>query len=324
MLAGVLVVSSAGVAFAAAPSVDTETTDTVTTSDINDQDTITYNSTDAQRNLSFSADSANGSVKVLQDGTELAAYPNGSSSVTVQDAVVSGTYYFNSTFQDDFSDYGYIEVGEGETADITLQMVNDSNNADPDLTNVTVTLDNTGSNVAFARVNDSEVTVGEVSTTASILASVQQTVPLLDAEEPVDPIETTETDIAVNGSDHNRIKIGSVDAEADNALNSSVPEEGVGYAAAVTVGDELVPVVSSGSDAPDWIETASETYAVIEGDSNDKVVIYNAGDSLSDDQSSVDVTVDTIDDVGVTEAFSLARDYGGSVTDAAFAAAGAV
>jgi len=61
---------TAGVVMAAAPSVDNETSDTSRTSDLTDGGSQTHNDTTTS-NLSWSADSANSSVEIMQDGETL-------------------------------------------------------------------------------------------------------------------------------------------------------------------------------------------------------------------------------------------------------------
>ncbi len=67
LLVAVVVLAMAGGAMAAAPTVNTETTNTTYTTELNDGDTQTYNDTTSSL-ISWSADSANASIEITHDG----------------------------------------------------------------------------------------------------------------------------------------------------------------------------------------------------------------------------------------------------------------
>lgn len=302
LLVCVLAVASMG-AFAAAPSVDSETTDTTTTSDLTAGDTIQYNATTTST-LSFSADSANGSVAVYQNGTELAVYTNDSDLVE-HVSTASGTYYFNATFSDDASDFDGIEAGAGETVDLKLQMRNDSSLDNPDVTNITVSFAN-DDNITFARLDSGETEIGSAGTLASTLASI----PVIGDGNVTDPATASQS-IDVNGADQEEIIMEVTDADAQDALSNSVSGlSGVTWTSYATLDGDVIPVVSSSSDAPSWLDTDSEAYVTV-ADDGTSATVHNAGDAIDSGTTSADLELIGSKDLGTWGIRNVISSYGG-------------
>jgi len=131
-----MLIAAVGGAMAAAPSVNTETTDTTYTSEITDGDTQAYNATTSS-NFSWSADSANSKIVIEQGNDTLySATPD-------HEDEASGTYYYNATLADDGSSYDGLEADAGESVTLNVTLINNTEADDPDKTNVSFTFANT-------------------------------------------------------------------------------------------------------------------------------------------------------------------------------------
>ena len=280
VLAAVVVVGTGGVAFGAAPTVDSESTETSSTSELTDGSTVTYNAS-TNSTLEYSADSNNSSVKIIQadpGNYTLSEFQNGSSpsELSVQDGSANN---INFTIADDETGYEGVEAGAGENVTLYYRLLNDTNVDSPDTTNVTIYWEN-DDNKSFIRGEAGETETADVGLTVSFASSL----PLVGSENTTEPAKV-EQDIGVNGSDQESITVSVESSDGQDALTETydaADEAGaVTYDGWVTLDGEFVPVLSSESDAPDWVATGDDTYATVSDDGSE-VVIYNAGSSLGD------------------------------------------
>ena len=307
VVAALVVVGTSGVAFAAAPSVDSETTDTATTSEVTDGATIQYNAS-TNSTLQYSADSANSSVIILQNGTQLSEYQNTSNPAEFE--VTDATNdYINFTVADDETAYSGVEADAGETVALTYRLVNDTNVDSPDTTNVTVNWAN-DANKSFVRGESSDTETADPGFGVSIATWV----PLVGAagDDIIDPA-SVEDEIGVAGSNQEEITVYVESSDGQDALTETydaADEAGaVTYDGWVALEGEFVPVLSSESDAPDWVATDDDTYATISDDGSE-VVIHNAGSSLGDNTENATVQVVGNEKMDPFEIRGMLNDYG--------------
>ncbi len=292
LLVMVLLVSTAGVAFAAAPTVDSETTDTSQTSDLTDGGTQTHNDT-ATSNLSWSADSANSSVEITQNGTTVyEASPD-----HYAENSTSGTYYYNVSLADDTSDYDGLEVGAGENATLNVTFTNDSNVDNPDTTNISFTYVNS-EDIAFIA---SESPEGEDNDGEGFFSSLN--VFSSDDEEDVGTqLSTDSTTINQNTSE---VQLDTLSGNLTDAYAASTEDASEGDLIwssymQVAAGDDdarFLPVFyeSADNDEYDWINTSEDTYATVSAD-GETMTIYNPDGLLDDGQTSATLDVTTVGD----------------------------
>lgn len=282
----VLMVSGglAGVVMAAPPAVDTESTDTTQTTELNAGDTQTYNESE-NVNFSWSADSENSTLMVMQNDTTLASYDKDPYDT------VSGTSYYNVTIPDDASDYTGLDANAGENVTLTFSLVNDTAASNADYNNVTIYFNNTEGQ-AFTRADTAET--GERSTFGGLLGN--------DSE--VDAARATEE--VVVGSNTSTITFQSNQQNLTDALGETYDSAGDdapvwnGY---VMMDDTPVVVFSEDAEIPDWV--GSQRYATVDNDGT--VTIYNA-DEVAEDET-VDLEVVGNEAAGFSKSLSTLSDY---------------
>jgi len=301
----IVAVGTSGLAIGAAPSVDSETTDTATTSELNDGNTITYNAS-TNTTLQYSADSANSSVEILQNGTTLETFENTSDppEFEVTDATND---YINFTIADDETGYSGVEAGAGENVTLTYRLINDSELDNPDTNNVTVFWEN-HANKSFIRGDSGDTETDEPGFSLTAAA------PLIGEDNRTDPAKV-EQDIGVAGSDQDEITVYVETTDGEDALSDTydaADEAGtVTYDGWVTLEGDFVPVLASEDDAPDWLETDTDTYATVSEDGSE-VVIHNAGTSLGEDTENATVQVVGSEEMGIFEIAGMLDEYGAS------------
>lgn len=307
VVAALVVVGTSGVAFAAAPTVDSESTDTATTSEVTDGATIQYNAS-TNSTLQYSADSTNSSVSILQNGTQLSEYQNTSNPAAFEVTDATNNY-INFTVADDETAYSGVEADAGETVSLTYRLVNDTNVDSPDTNNVTVNWAN-DKNKSFVRGESSETETADPGFVAETLSSV----PLIGSEDNnvTDPA-SVEDEIGVAGSNQEEITVYIESSNGQDALTETydaADEAGaVTYDGWVTLDGEFVPVLSSESDAPDWVDTSENTYATLSEDGS-QAVIHNAGDTLGDDTENATVRMTGNEKMDPFEIRGMLTDYG--------------
>jgi len=302
-----LVVASSGLVYATAPAVDSETTDTATTSDLTDTSTQTYNETTTRR-LAYSQDSNMTAVTINQgvDGRELATYEANSSSVVEYQTVASGTYYFNATFADDASQYSGLEADAGETVTLEAEMIN---KADSPETNTTIDYDfQNDANVSFVHMNNSETMVAD-STGAGIRASILS---IGGNDSDAGAAEVEQENIGVNGDSQDRVVVNIANADAQDSAaavyNATEGTEAFSTVGVASFGGETIPVFAEGQSTPSWFDD-DMTYATVSEDGT-TVEVVNPGESLSEDDTEADFSMEANDAIGFNNARSLASDYG--------------
>ncbi|NLV14368.1 hypothetical protein [Haloarcula argentinensis] len=307
----VLISSATFMVGAVAPSVDTETTDTATTSELRAGNVQAYNETTNTR-LSYSQDSNKTAVAVHQGNRELAEYgSNSSSDVVVYQTAASGTYYFNATFADDGSTYTGLEADAGETVTLTAEMIN---KADDPVTNQTINYDFTaGQNVSFVHMNNSETMVAD-STGAGIRASVFS---IGGNDSDAGAAEVTQESIGVNGDNQDTVNVHIANAQAQDSAaavySATEGSEAFSTVGVATFNGETIPVFAEGQSTPSWFDE-DMTYATVSEDGT-TVTVLNAGESLSADDTEADFSMEANDAIGFGNARTLASDYGAGTID---------
>ncbi len=308
-----VIVGTSGLAFAAAPTVDSESTATSSTSELNDGNTITYNES-TETTLQASFDSSNGAFKILQNGTELSEFQNESAAeITVTNGSAN---YLNLTLADDETGLSGVEADAGESVALEYRMLNDTSLSNPDTSNISVTWAN-DANTSFVRVESGDTETGDVSRFASLASSV----PLVGDDNTTDPAKVEESDIGVNGADQDQITVWVEDSSAQDALDETNTEaDGVAYMGSAEVDGTLVPIISAESAAPDWVDTNEDAYVMI-SDDGERVDIYNAGDVVGDSAATVDVDLQGHEQLNFGEIRTMLSNYGETGVSAVWTAA---
>jgi len=304
-----LIVASSGLVMATAPTVDSESTDTTSTSDLTDTSTQTYNTT-TNSTLSYSQDSNSTALAVHQGDRELAEYGSNSSDVVEYQSVASGTYYFNGTVDDDASDYTGLEADAGESVTLDMEMIN---TGDDPATNTTIDITyQNGANVSFVHVNDTETMVAD-STGAGIRASIFA----LGGNDSDAGAAEVEDEIGVNGDAQETVTVNIANSDAQDSAaavyDATEGTESFSTVAVASFGGETIPVLAAGQDMPSWMDE-DMTYATVSEDGS-TVTVENAGEALSDDDTEAEFSMTANDGIGFWQASSLASDYGAGNID---------
>lgn len=132
-------------AVAAAPSVDTETTQSAAQSELNDGDTVQdFNASNTAQlpTLSVSYDSDNPGIKVIdpESGAVIEEFTNTSDTTyfNVYDATNNS---YNTTFNE--SDFAAVPMDASENKSVTLRLIGNTSKSSPNTTNITINLNNT-------------------------------------------------------------------------------------------------------------------------------------------------------------------------------------
>jgi len=315
-----LVAAAAALAMAASasiptggPFIDAESTNTTTTSDLTNKSTVTYNAT-TNSTLSFNITNADGSnmeVKVLQNGTLLETFDNASSEMSFDGNFSDGSSnyanYYNLTLGDDGDGYTGVVADAGENVTLTYRIIDDTSVSSPGKKNVTVYWQN-DDNQSFARYESGDVETSELGTLPSFAANI----PVFGGNISNGPAQAEAEGIGVNNDEQEQITLHVADADAQDALaetHSLALDNGISWMGTASVNGTAVPIVASGEDGAEWLETDNETYVSV-NDAGDEVVVHNAGDVLGDSQSAATVKIVGAENAGFTYARSLAGDYG--------------
>ncbi|WP_135306369.1 hypothetical protein [Haloarcula amylovorans] len=322
---GLVMTAIAGPAMAAAPSVDSESTDTTTTSEVTAGSTQTYNDS-TNSTLSYSADSNSTGVDVQQGDRTLESYEQNSSDVLEWQTTATSTYYVNATFADDASDYTGIEADAGENVDLTAEIINDTSlGADADTTNVSYTFAN-DANTSFIYYNDSETETATISTwsVAGLASSLSTVNPFANSTDDSDAGPARiEQEIGVNGDSQDKIHVYTGNSDAASSLakvyDASDTSDGVAYLGTTTVNGKVVPMMAEGAEAPEWVDTSEDAYMTIQEDGK-MATVHNAGSLMdSDDETAtVKITANEKMDFADAESMFSSYDYDGNVWYAAF------
>ncbi len=264
-------------AMGAAPVVDTETTDTSTTSDITGSTTVDPFEANSSKTsaFEFEVDSTNPEVWLIDDATGETVRVYGASAFNQTYANdTEDSYYYRKTFSHD--EFATISGVTGENSSVTLRIYNNSSVDNPDTTNVTFEL--AQSERTVVRAGQSALDNGDADLVQySPIGTDALDVLTRDATE----IETT-TSIPGNGT----VTVVGANSTVADRLSTSAEGASSGDWIGTTilnVNGEYVRVFQS--EVPDGWDT-SDTYAVY--DSGDGTVTAYIGDDI---EASSDATV---------------------------------
>lgn len=295
---------AAGFAMAAAPSVDTSTTDDTPnqSSDIVDNGAQTYNQT-TNSNLSWSADSKNSKVVISQDNeTIYSAAPTAYHTNTT-----TGTSYYNVSLADDGSSYSGLEAGANENATLNVTFINNTQASSPDETNITYTFAN-GAREAFVDV-DNPTTPPEEDGTFSSLAIWKDD----DATPPADAEKT----FAVAGNQTKEVTIDIGGTAMDDAFGAATENTDAGdiiWASEAGLEGDWMVVYDSEKGDQEWLDD-NATYMTYDADST-SLTIHNADERIDEDALDAELTVSGNDGLGLFATAGMLSDYGASTSTA--------
>lgn len=296
------VAATGGVVMGAAPTVDSETTETARSTNITDAGSQSYNATTTS-NISWYADSNSSKILIEQDGRELyAASPD-----EYYHNSTSGNSYFNVTVADDGSDYTGLEVGANKNVTLNATLINDTSLDSPDKTGVNWTFAN-GEERAYvaqteSEANDSDVTAfAEYGVGAGIVA-----LDGLSADGLTQPARVEQETTATENTSEVIIDFGnSSTADAFEAAQSDASTGDFLSMASVQMGDRRIPVFAESADA-DWLDTDEDVYATVSADGSE-MTIHNAGE-LVDGSETVDITATGNRNIGFGETRTMLSNY---------------
>ncbi len=291
VLVTVLAVASGGV-YAADPTVNTETTDTSYTTEFEDGDTQAYNTTTSS-NISWSADSENSKIVIEQGNDTLySATPD-------HEDEASGTYYYNATLADDGSDYSGLDADAGESVDLNVTLINNTEADDPDETNISFTFAN-GEEVAFEDVEDGDV---QEPAEGGFLAS------LTSSDDSSDKAKTDST-VGIAGNETETVTMSVAGTPMADALDASAENTESGdviWASATSVEGEYIAVANSEAPDSDWFDD-SGTYATYDSDAQ-TLTIHNLDERVDEDAKDVELSATGNDGLGVFNTASMIQYY---------------
>jgi len=298
LLVAVMLVAATGGALAAAPALDTETTNTTETTEIQDAGTQAYNATTASR-ISWEADSPNSSIEITQnDETLFKASPDHYSAVDTGSDGNPDLWYYNVTVADDGNDYEGLEVGAGQSATLNVTLTNDTEAASPATSEVSYTFANTEESALIASEHPESAEDGGPFSSFSLAA--------------INPLsnESTDEDVGtVLSTDSTTVTQNTATVTLDT-LNSNLTDA---YAAStegasdgdlvwssytqVSVSDDsqYVPVFYQSAGEQEWLNTSEDAYATISSN-GEEMTIHNPDALLDDGQSSATMDVTTVGD----------------------------
>lgn len=309
----VMVVASggmAGIAFAAAPTIDTTSSPTSQTSDLTDGGTQAYNGTTAS-NFSWVADSPNSSLEITQNNTTVyMASPNHYATNDTDGDGNAEEYFYNVTLSDDGSDYSGLEANASEQVTLTFTATNNTEASSPDTSNFTVYFQN-GEERAFTSTDNVE------TAESGMFALNVPDVPFLgsnDSEsEEVGTSRTTKTVSVTNNT--SEVTFDTSNTNLSDAFTQSFDGQSSGdfvWASTVNVNGEYVPFYYESAGDQSWLNN-TDTYATVSSDGS-TVTIHNAGASADNGTLEVEMVGDQ--KLGFRNAESMLSDYGASTSDA--------
>ena len=303
LLVAIMLVAAVGGAMAAAPTVNTETTDTTYTSELTDGDTQAYNAT-TSTNFSYSADSENAKIVIEQDNDTLySATPD-------HDTNASGTYYYNATLADDGSDYAGLDADAGESVTLNVTLTNNTEATNPDTTNVSYTFAN-GNAEAFEDVEGDNV---ETPSEDGYFAS------LLSSDDDTDPAKSDST-VGIAGNETKTITMSVEGTSLADALDASAEDADDGdilWSSAMGLEDGYILIASEEAPDTDWFDDDS-TYATYDEDAQ-TLTYHNVNERVDEDAKDVELSATGNDGLGLRNTASMLTSYDASTTEAYLAA----
>ena len=305
-MSAMLLLTAIGGVTATAPTLDTETTDTALTTELDGTSTQTHNTTTTSF-LNTSQDSNQTTAEIRQgaDGRLLATYGLNSSDNLNYETVASGTYYHTLELADDGSDYPGLEADAGEDVEIEVRSINTAD--DPDtMTNTTFTFSN-DANVSFINYNASETQTAD----RSFVAQASTGFGILGDNSSAGPAKVQQ-DIGVNGENQEEINVHVANADAQDSVaevyNDSDDADGVSYMALAKVDGEIVPVMAEGASAPDWVDSSDDAYMTVSEDGQ-SATVHNAGAVIDEGDSEATVSLQANEAMGFSPASTMFENY---------------
>lgn len=293
LLVAIMLIAASTGALAAAPTVDTETTDTSQQSDLTDGATQTYNTTTAS-NLSWSADSENSKVVVEQDGeTIYSATPDPYNTA-------SGTSYFNVSLADDGSDYDGLDVDAGASVTLNVTFTNNTESSSPDTTNISYTFEN-GNLEAFQDISD-----GAVQTPADggLFSSLS-----FWSDNGSEKAKTDST-VGIEGNETETITMsvaGTPMADAMGLAAESTESGDVIWGSATSLEGQYLVVANSEAPDTEWFDD-SAAYATYDDDT-EMLTYHNVDEWVDADAQDVELSATGNDGLGLTNTASMLMNY---------------
>ena len=304
-----LLVVSAGVVFAATPSVDTETAETAVTSDVTEGSDQNYNET-TESAIAFVADSENAKIEVVQNGTVLyEATPNPDFTNST-----SGDSYYSVNVSDNAGDYTGLVAGANQNASLTVKVYNDTTVDSPDVLEVNYTFVN-GEVTSFDRVSNALSDDGVEFVAADEKGLFSSLTSAFSDSSDDEPGETKIEETADTTENTSKVVVSVTGSNESDAFSESVAgldDGGVTYLSSVSVDGDRVPVFREGSVDEEWLDD-NETYATISSDGQ-TITIWNV-DGAGDD-GTVEVTAVGNDRAGYTSTYQVLTEYGVDQFDA--------
>ncbi|QIO25425.1 hypothetical protein [Haloarcula sp. JP-L23] len=327
-MAALLVLSVTGGALAL--TVDTETSETSSTSDLTNSSVITepHNSSITQ-NIEVDGDGLANTTSLANPETAftLAFVVNDTGSPQNGETIYQTTDNWTETSLSGSSNhYNYsidnptwgneLEYGDGEN--VTVEAVVTFNESESDEANTTIryTVDPTdGTARAEFGANERQVE-GNKTIFGLSVASIPFAGSDVGAAQVNDSVNVTDTTSTITMDVDNTSAVDSF-AEAASTDNDLTTD---GY---VLVNGQMVPLLVGSSDAPNWLDTDTDAYATVSED-GETVTVENANETWDSGTTSVDVEAVGNDASGFFKTRSMMLDYGASQATAATTAAGAV
>lgn len=301
-----------GPALAVAPTVDTETTDTSTTSDWTDGHTVTNFEANSSNTSYIEAnfETDNASVEIVDPDTGVVHASNTSDSM--EETNTTNNYYAWNLSHDELAT---MPMDAGENKSITVRFINDTSVENPDTTEITVYLENqnyravvyAGDEAAAGTVTGLTVDNTNESTLFGFGSERAQTHITAD-NVGIDGANTTEvTVIAANTSDADPF----TDAEDRKAFGSYESGDFFGaHQFSIEGHDHAVFMSEAHEDVADGVTYA--TTGTVNG--HDAYTIHLADDY--EGETEVDVATAANDKYGFFTAFSVERNAMGGTLGA--------
>lgn len=288
----VMLVAAVSGAMAAAPAVNTESTDTTYQTDVQDGGTQAYNAT-TSTNFSWSADSTNSKIVIEQDNETLY------SATPEYDDSASGTYYYNATLADDGSDYSGLDADAGEDVTLNVTLINNTEADSPDTTNVSWTFSN-GNVKAFEDVDTSAIQTASDGGYLSFLS---------DDETKA----KTDSTVGIAGNETETVTVSVAGTEMGDAMDlaaESTESGDVIWGSASSLNGDYVVVANQEAPDTDWFNDSS-AYATYDADSQ-TLTYHNVDEWVDSDAQDVELSATGNDGLGLWNTASMLQNYDAS------------
>lgn len=278
-----IVLIATGLVAGAAPVIDTETTDTSTTSDVAADTTIVGFEANSNNSTHIEASSltANASMKLIDPDTGVVYYTNSTPTATNETA----GYYAWDISHDEWEN---LPVKSGGNKTLTLRLINDTTVDDPDTTNVTFSIEGapgrTVVHISSAQIGDDAIVkLGDPGWGISVLDTDFE---LFGAWAP-EPT-TSQDSVSIDGEDSTikyHIENDSAASQYHRAAENKDDGETI-WSTIVTADKRAIPVYKN--NTPEDVNETSDSYAIYSGDENASDLKIHLGDSF-ENESSVNV-----------------------------------